>query len=465
MEAFLARVPLFQELPPEALAELAAITEEVRLAAGETLFAEGEMGDRAYIVREGELEIYKVSQGRQVQVDTRRPGEVIGELALLEKTPRLFSVRASEPSLLVAIQQEPFERLLSTNASAALAMLHIVLGRMLRSEGMVAQNEKLAALGRLTAGIAHELNNPSAAVQRAASQLAESVGGYALAQSELDQLPLSPQERALLAERRQRVAQAIRRPPLLDPLALSDREAELEAWLEQEDVDDPWELARVLANLDFTVESAAALARRFAPEHVAPLIVWLCHTFEAESLLAEIGQGATQIAEIVGALRSYAYQDRAALLAVDIHDGLDKTLLMLRHLLRHGIRVHRDYCTDMPEVQAYGSELNQVWTNILHNAVDALAGQPDAQITIRTRYDGARKAAVIEIEDNGPGIPQEALPHIFEPFYTTKEPGRGTGMGLSISHKIVVQKHRGELTARSQPGQTVFRVLLPVGSG
>ncbi len=462
MEAFLSRVPLFEELSPEALAELAAIAEEVRLDAGETLFAEGEMGDRAYIVREGELEIYKVSQGRQVQVDRRGPGEVIGELALLEQTPRLFSVRAGQPSLLVAIRQEAFDRLLSGSAGAARAMLHIVLGRMLRSEGMVAQNEKLAALGRMTAGIAHELNNPSAAVQRAASQLAETVGNYALAQSELDRLELTAEESSLLAELRQRVAQAIRRPPLLDPLARSDREEELETWLVRTDVDEPWELARVLAALDFTVESARALAARFPREKLPPLLVWLCATFEVESLLAEIGHGATQIAEIVGALRSYAHQDRGALLAVDIHDGLDKTLLMLRHLLRHGIRVHRDYCTDMPEVQAYGSELNQVWTNILHNAVDALAGQADARITIRTRYDEGRQAAVVEIEDNGPGIPPETLSRIFEPFYTTKEPGKGTGMGLNISHQIVVQKHRGELTATSRAGETVFRVALPV---
>lgn len=462
MEAFLSQVSLFQELSPEALAELAAMSEEVRLAAGETLFAEGEMGDRAYIVREGELEIYKVSQGRQVQVDTRGPGEVVGELALLEQKPRQFGVRASQPSRLVAIHQQPFDRLLRTNASAARALLHIVLQRMLRSEGMVAQNEKLAALGRLTAGIAHELNNPSAAVQRAAGQLAEGVGSYALAQSELDRMPLSPEESGLLAELRQRIWQSIRRPPLLDPLARGDREEELETWLEQEAVDEPWELARVLAALDFTVESAGALAARFTPEHIPPLLVWLRHAFEVESLLAEIGHGATQIAEIVGALRSYAYQDRAALVEVDIHDGLDNTLLMLRHLLRHGIRVHRDYCTDMPQLQAYGSELNQVWTNILHNAVDALAGQADARITIRTRYDGARQAAVVEIEDNGPGIPAEALPRIFEPFYTTKEPGKGTGMGLNISHQIVVQKHRGELTAESVPGKTLFRVRLPV---
>lgn len=462
MEAFLSRVPLFKELSPEALAELAAITEEVKLEAGELLFAEGDMGDRAYIVREGELEIFKTSLGRQVQVDTRLPGEVFGELALLEQKPRQFSVRASQPSVLVSIHQEPFIRVLDTSPSAARAMLHIVLGRMLRSEGMVAQSEKMAQLGTLTAGIAHELNNPAAAVQRAATQLAESVGGYARAQSALDRLALSPEERAQVEGLRARIRQTIQRPPLLNPLERSDREEALEAWLERQEVAEPWDFAPVLASMGYTVETAAAMAGQFTREHVAPLLAWLCHSYTVESLLAEIGHGAMQMSRIVGALRSYAFHDQAPLLAVDVHDGLDNTLLMLRHLLKDGVTVHRDYCTDMPRIQAYGSELNQVWTNILHNAVDALAGQEGARITIRTRYDAAREKAVVEIEDNGPGIPPEVLPRIFDPFFTTKEPGKGTGLGLHISYNIVVQKHRGELSATSRPGETVFRVSLPV---
>jgi signal transduction histidine kinase len=464
METFLRSVSLFHELSPDSLAELAAIAEEVRLAPGDELLAEGSMGDRAYIVRAGQVEIYKTSLGRQVLVDTRMPGEVIGELALLEQKPRQFSVRASEPATLVSIHQEPFNRLLDTSPSAARAMLHIVLQRMLRSEGMIQQSEKMAQLGTLTAGIAHELNNPAAAVQRAATQLADRVSDYARAQSALDDLPLSADESAVVAALEQRIRATIQRPPLLDPLQRSDREVALEAWLAELGVGEPWDFAPVLAAMGYTVESAAPLAAQFAPAHVPPLLVWLCNSYEVQSLLAEIGYGATQIVKIVGALRSYVYHDQAPLLAVDVHDGLDNTLLMLRHELKDGITVHRDYCLDMPRIQAYGSELNQVWTNILHNAADALAGQPDAAITIRTRYDAAQNEVVVEIEDNGPGIPADILPRIFDPFFTTKEPGKGTGMGLNISHSIVVQKHRGHLTATSRPGATCFQIRLPVAS-
>ena len=218
----------------------------------------------------------------------------------------------------------------------------------------------------------------------------------------------------------------------------------------------PWEVAPALANLGYDCAALDRLTASFASDQFRTVIAWLNCTYINYSLLEEIAQGTERISEIVAALKSYTFMDQAPVQDVDVHAGLDSTLVMLRSKLKAGITVHREYGADVPRIQAYGSELNQVWTNIIDNAIDAMDGQ--GEITIRTRYDD--QWIVVELEDNGPGIPEAVLPHIFDPFYTTKAPGKGTGMGLNISHNIV-QKHRGRVDVYSQPGQTRFEVRLP----
>jgi signal transduction histidine kinase len=458
IKEFLEKVSLFANLPEADLDRICGMVEEVRLAAGEELFAEGSPGERAYIIKEGQLEVIKVSGGREVLLDVQGVGAVIGEMALLEKVPRMAAVRARTDCVLLAIHQDQLDHLLDTSASAARAMLRTVLTRWRNTEAMLRQSERMAQLGTLSAGVAHELNNPAAAVQRGASQLQDAIQQTEVAYLQLDQFALSDKEWEIVRKLGQQAREQAAYPPELDALARSDREGELETWLEAQGVPDAWEYASTLVNLSYGDGELAVLTEHFASERLATVIRWLDATYSVSSLLTEVDQGAGRISEIVKALKSYSYLDQAPVQAVDLHEGLDDTLVILRSKLQPGISVRREYAPDLPKIQAYGSELNQVWTNILDNAIDALEGE--GQITIRTRQDG--KWVVVEIEDNGPGIPSDIQTRVFDSFFTTKPPGKGTGLGLDISYKIIVNKHRGDIKVTSQPGQTSFQVKLPL---
>lgn len=462
MYDFLRKVPLFAELPIEDLDRICEMVQEVHLAAGEELFAEGSRGNYAYIIESGELEIIKTSVNRQVLMAVRRSGDVIGEMGLLEDVPRSASVRARSDSTLYAIGQEQFEYLLNTSPTASRVLLNIVLARLRAGQNTLRQSEKMAQLGTLTAGVAHELNNPAAAVKRGASQLEETQLAYGEAQAGLARASLNPEQQASLNDLAKQARALAARPLDIDALSRSDQEYALEEWLEGHNVEDGWELAPTLVNLGYNAGQLAELARLFDVQQLPAVVTWLGATYNVYSLLAEVSQGASRISEIVKALKSYVYLDQAPVQSVDIHEGLDNTLLILRSKLS-GIPLRREYASDLPKIEGYGSELNQVWTNILDNAADALVNTAAPEIIIRTRHkDGW---VTVQIEDNGPGIPPEVQARIFDAFFTTKPPGQGTGLGLDISYNIVVNKHRGEIKVFSHPGSTCFQVELPVNFG
>jgi signal transduction histidine kinase len=251
-----------------------------------------------------------------------------------------------------------------------------------------------------------------------------------------------------------------KQPADLDSLARSDVEDEIETWLEDKDIENAWEMAPTLVNLGYDSDSLAALANDFTAEQLPAVIAAASSTYTIYSLLEEIHQGAGRISEIVKALKSYTYLDQAPIQSVDVREGLNDTLVMLRSKLKAGIVVHREYAEDLPQIQAYGSELNQVWTNIIDNAIGAMGGK--GEISLRAR--GEDSWVVVEIEDTGPGIPEEIQSKLFDPFFTTKPPGEGTGLGLNISHNIIVQKHGGKITIFSQPGKTCFEIRLPINN-
>ncbi len=450
-------VPLFSELPEADLRRLCEAAEDVHVAAGEQLFAEGSPGDRAYVITDGKLEVVKASGPREVLLNVLGAGDVVGEMALLEGNPRMASVNARTDSTLVAITKDQLDDLLTTSLPATRALFYTVLGRWRSTEGMLRQGEKMAQLGTLTAGVAHELNNPAAAVKRGADQVGEVIERYANAESQLAAAGLAPSVAERIDAETARAREVGGNPPDIAPLTRSDRESEVETWLDGIGVSDGWELAPSLVDLGHDASSLAELTRDAGPAQAPAIVQRLASAYAMHSLLAEIGQGAGRISDIVKALKSYAYLDQAPVQDVDLHEGLDNTLLILRGKLK-GIEVRREYASDLPKFEAFGSELNQVWTNLIDNAADALDGS--GTITLRTRTE--EEWAVVDVEDDGPGIPREIQSRVFDAFFTTKPPGKGTGMGLDITYNIVVYKHRGDIQLASEPGMTRFTVWLPL---
>jgi signal transduction histidine kinase len=344
------------------------------------------------------------------------------------------------------------------NASLQKKRLRDLEKAYLQQEVMLRQSEKLATLGKLSAGMAHELNNPAAATQRGAAQMQATISHLQQSHLRLGQLSLTNGQLDSLLVLDRLARQRARQPVDLDSLTRSDREAELEAWLEEQGIEQAWDVAPTLADLGYELAALERLTGDYSPSQFPAVIYWLGDTYTLYSLLEEISQGAGRISELVKALKGYTYLDQAPIQTVDIHEGLDSTLVILRSKLKPGITVHREYADDLPRIQAFGSELNQVWTNLIDNAIDAMDGQ--GELTLRTRHDD--HWVVVEVEDNGAGIPEEILPNIFDPFVTTKAPGSGTGLGLNISHNIVVQKHQGRMDVASEPGRTRFEVRIPI---
>lgn len=458
---FLTRISLFQGMSHEDLHKIAKVVEKINLPASEVLFYEGDQGNHAYIVKDGELEIIRNSNGREILLAVRKADAVIGEMALLQSAPRSATVRARSDTVLYSIGKDEFDRLLQSSPSAMQSIFQMMLSRFQADQVSLQQSEKMAQLGTLTAGVAHELNNPAAAVKRNADQLFEAIKELDEAYAYVCRLNFDDKQWTALDDLSSKAHQSALSPPELDSLTRSDREEQIELWLEAHEVEDSWLIAPNLVNLNFNEEDLSALALEFPEERLLCVIEWLNATFSVYSLLNELSLGSGRIFSIVKSLKSYTYLDQAPVQSVDVREGLDNTLTVLHHKLKTAnVNVVRNYEADLPMIMAYGSELNQVWTNIIDNAIDALEGQDTPEIQIRARRES--EWVVVEIEDNGSGIPENIQNKIFDAFFTTKGPGKGTGLGLNISYSIVAQKHRGDMKVRSKPGQTVFEVWLPL---
>lgn len=454
---FLKKVPLFSSLSEEDLDTLCEMITEVELDQGGVLFSEGEPGDKAFVIKEGEIEILKSSAGREVQLAVRKQGEVIGEMSLLEAAPRMATGRARTHTILLAVSHDQLEHLLNTSPSAARSMLNTITARFKSTELLLRQSEKMAQLGTLTAGIAHEVNNPAAAAQRGANQLREEISKLQTAHMKLAKLNLSEDELNRLLQLDELAQERAKQPLGLDSLDRSDLEYELEEWLNENGFENSWELSPTLVDMGYDSDQLSKLSEVFKKSQLPVVIDWLEASYTIYLLLEEISQGAGRITEIVKALKSYVYLDQAPVQLIDVHEGLDNTVVMLRSKLKQGVTIQREYDEQVPRIEAYGSELNQVWTNLIDNAIDAMDGK--GKIILRTRYQPPW--VYVEVEDNGPGIPEDIQPKLFSPFFTTKQVGKGTGLGLNISYKII-EKHGGDIKVFSQPGKTRFVIQLPV---
>ncbi|MBL8062929.1 MAG: cyclic nucleotide-binding domain-containing protein [Anaerolineales bacterium] len=450
----LRKSPLFQGLSDEELKQLMDMAEPVSLRAGEYLIRQGEAGDSAYVLTKGEFEVQKQAGKSVIKIDTRNPGDVVGEMALVSRTVRSASVISKTDSESLRIPLEAFEKLLASSSSATLAILHWVTARLNQNEALLHQHEKMAALGTLSAGLAHELNNPAAAAQRSAAELDKALKKWGSLTHQIEEAAFKEGQSVWMNDLMGEISRRYEAPLKLEALEKIDQVDQLEAWLDANQIEAAWELAPAMVNFGWTVESLETLKDR---SFFVLAVQWVGTGCLMMGLLSEVQQTTERISQIVRTMKSYTYLDQAPILEVDVHEGLENTLLIMQHKLRQGVSVRREYSLDLPRIEAYASELNQVWTNIIDNAIDAMNGS--GEIILRT-YASDDKV-VVEIVDNGPGIPAEIQNRIFEPFFTTKEPGQGTGLGLHISHDIIANHHHGQLLVESRPGETTFKAVMP----
>jgi signal transduction histidine kinase len=456
--ADLRTIDLFDDLSDEELEHWAAITQVRDYRAGELVAEQGERQPSMFLVLEGTLQGLLVSDGRVEPAGQHRAPTWIGAIGVLIEMPISLRIQAETDARIGLVPAEPARELIFGQRSVRKRVLQKVRPVLGRIEAVEQNRERLAALGTMAAGLAHELNNPASAAKRAASDMCDAVDVLTNTISRFVESGVQRDEAAALARMQQEALRRAAEGEPLDTIAAADAEDELSDALERLDVPEPWRLTEpfVRAGVD-----AAWVERvhELAGDATAAALEWVAASLTARGLAVELSDSAERMSRLVGAVKSYSYMDRGDLVATDIHEGLDTTLVVLGHKLKHTkIAIERHYDGALPKVLARGSELNQVWTNLLDNAIGALG--ESGTITVRTRREA--ECAVVEITDDGPGIPEDVRARIFEPFFTTKAVGEGTGLGLDTVRRIVEERHHGTIEVNSRPGETTFRVWLPL---
>ncbi len=451
----LRELPIFASFDDDELACFTTPGYEYQIDAGTVICAEGDPPRGLFILLEGELEIIKMIGGEERLLAIMEPGSFVGEISLLTGMPHTATARATASSRLLRFQPSQFEGVQESPVIALL--LRTMAERLKNTEQSIQTHQKLSALGKLAAGLAHEINNPAAASLRAIEQLPEIMAHQQALLLQLARYRLNAAQIERLREVERGLIERSMKPLFINPLERSDREEALIAWLDERAVANAWEIAPPLVNAGATEADLAALESVIGIEALGEALAWLENAITSAELMRTINTGMHRIVDLVKAVKEYSYMDQSAVQDVDIHEGLDNTLKMLGHKLK-SVQVIRDYDPTLPRVTAYGSELNQVWTNLIDNAIDAVGGK--GAITLRTWHESDR--VIVEVCDNGTGIPPELQQRIFEPFFTTKSIGLGTGIGLDMVWKTIVVQHRGNIQVDSVPGDTRFIVSLPI---
>jgi signal transduction histidine kinase len=426
------------------------------------VFREGDTATCCYVLISGGIRLCKLLQGEEVEINrTSQRGVYAGAFNAFFGADDGKSYTASmyvlRPSEFFVIDAATMATMMNTWFPMAVHLIEGFVMGMRRTNETMGQRERLLALGSLSAGLTHELNNPAAAAVRAAATLRQRVAGMRSKLAMLADGTLDPTKLHQLVAIQEEAVERVAKARELSPMELSDAEDSLSDWLDDHDVSASWDVAPVLAAVGLDVQWMEDVLTAVGPQYLEGAVRWLMYTIDTESLMNEIDDSVTRISTLVGAAKQYSQIDRAPYQVVDLRELLKSTLVMMSSKLQ-GITVVKDFDPDLPPIPAYAAELNQVWTNIIDNAVSAMGGS--GTLTLRTKRDG--HSAVVEIGDTGPGIPAEIRNRIFEPFFTTKPIGEGTGLGLDISWRIVVKKHHGDLRVDSKPGDTRFKIVLPI---
>jgi signal transduction histidine kinase len=457
--AELRTIDLFDELSEEQLAEWVAVAVPVSVGAGGVIAQPDDEIRGAHLLLEGEADALIFDHGRSEPVGRHVAPTWMGAISALTGGSLGVTMMALTECRLAQIPAEEFRRLALAQPSVHRRVMQQVQPVMSRFTELEQSRERLASLGTMAAGLAHELNNPAAAARSAAAQLAEALDAIGSTLGQFVELGVEREEAAQLVELQRQAVERAAAASAMDTLDAADAEDELLARLEDLGVAEAWSLAEPLAVAGIDDEWLSRVAELAGPATHAALR-WVAATLAAGRLAAELQESTERMSLLVSAVKSYSYMDRGELVEVDIHEGIETTLTVLGFKLKQTtIEVVRDYDRTLPKLTVRGSELNQVWTNLLDNAIDALGGS--GTITIATRRDGDN-CAVVEVADDGPGIPDEIVERVFDPFFTTKDVGHGTGLGLATARRIVVDRHGGSLTLDTRPGRTVFQVRLPL---
>jgi signal transduction histidine kinase len=456
----LLQLELFQTLPQTRLDWVCDRAHPIDLAAGNPLVSEGDPPRGLLILTMGQMNVTRISEGIEMPIGQHKAPAFFGEVPLLTDEPVSVTLSALTDCRLYEISSDDFRTLLHECRDFERSIFRIVASRVKGLESFVRSREKMAALGTLAAGLAHELNNPAAAVVRTLKNVIPAL-------NELQRMNLVYGQQNVEQEHTDRWLQArddgydTILHSQMDALASGDREEQLLEWLEDYGVEDAWNIAEPLAAGGITVDTLEKLTERWQddPTELKDLGVrWLALSFEVLSAIRGGLHGAERIAELVQSMKSYSYLDRGVRQFIDIHEGIEETLRLFSFRFKQGIEICRCYDRDLPKINAYGSELNQVWTNLIDNAIDAMDGKGTLEITTVRENNFVR----IDITDSGSGISADIQSRIFESFFTTKPVGKGSGLGLDIVRRIVENRHHGTISLESQPGKTRFSVRLPL---
>jgi len=452
--AELTRFALFTGLPEDQLDWFLGQSHELVLKADETYIHQGDPAEAMYVVLEGQLQARGEIGGEVIMVSSKA-GDVTGVLPFSRMKQFPLTAKALVNSRMLRFPAARFPELIQKMPELTSRLVGLMSDRIRETTRIEQQRDRLAGLGKLSAGLAHELNNPASAAKRAASQLRDMLKQIKDSSHALGERELSPAQKAEIEKLEAALIHKEDPPP--DALTISTLEDQLESVLRSHGQNDLWQLTANLARKGATPDMLESLFATLYPDTARAALCRISASLEIAGLLSEIESSASRISDLVRAIKEYTFMDQAPVQNVDVVKSLETTLTILNHKLKRGVAVERDYQPMPLLVNSFGSELNQVWTNIIDNAIDAMHGQ--GTLRIRSYRDG--DSAVVEIGDSGPGIPPDVQPHIFEPFFTTKGVGEGTGLGLDTVQRIV-RKHQGSIQVHSRPGDTRFQIFLPL---